>query len=199
MHLVLITGFLGSGKTTLVIKLARAVAEQGYQSAILVNEIGQIGIDDALMRRLDLNVWEMVSGCICCTLSADLVSTLEMLDRDYDVDLLVLEASGAAEPGNILRTLRFYHGRPLGGVASISVLDPLRLPELFQVMTPLMSKQIAHADLLLINKADVAAEEQITATRRIAAQVNPGAPLVVASAHEPLSRQLLARILPWQS
>jgi G3E family GTPase len=198
LHLLLITGFLGSGKTTLVIKLARAVAAAGRRSAILVNEIGQIGIDDALMRRLDLNVWEMVSGCICCTLSADLVSTLEMLDREYDVDLVILEPSGAAEPDGILDALRFYDGRPLEDVRSISVLDPLRMPELFQVMTPLITKQMAHAELLLINKVDVATAEEIAATEQIAAEVNPDAPVVAASAREPLSPALLERILPWQ-
>jgi uroporphyrinogen-III decarboxylase len=79
MRLLLFTGFLGSGKTTLVIRLARFAVEHGQKVAILVNEIGEVGIDNQLMRRLDLNVWELLGGCICCTLSADLVSTLQEL------------------------------------------------------------------------------------------------------------------------
>ncbi len=64
MRLLMVTGFLGSGKTTLVIKLVQAAITQGQRVAILVNEIGEVGIDDQLMRQLGLNVWEMVNGCI---------------------------------------------------------------------------------------------------------------------------------------
>jgi len=197
MHLLLVTGFLGSGKTTLVIKLAQAATDQGRRVAILVNEIGEIGIDDQLMRQLDLNVWEMLNGCICCTLSADLVTTLQTLDQDYDADLAILEPSGAAEPDNILLALPYYRGRPLDSIRSVSVLDPLRLPELFEVLTPLITKQLAHSKLLLINKADVTTADQIAEARRIAAEVNPDARVVVLSARESLSPQMLAELMPW--
>ncbi len=199
MHLLLVTGFLGSGKTTLVIRLAGVAIDQGRRVAILVNEIGEIGIDDQLMRQLDLNVWEMVNGCICCTLSADLVTTLQMLDQDYDVDVVLVEPSGAAEPDGILRALPYYKGRSLESIRSVSVLDPLRLPELFQVLTPLLTKQLAHAETLLINKADVATPEQIAETRRIAAEVNPGAHLVTISARESLAPELAAELMPWRT
>lgn len=196
MHLLMLTGFLGSGKTTLLIQLAQVAIDRGYGVAVLVNEIGEIGIDDQLMRQLDLNVWEMVNGCICCTLSADLVTTLQTLDRDYDVDLVLLEPSGAAEPDGILRALPFYRGRPLESIRSAAVLDPLRFPELFLVMTPLLTKQLEHAELLLMTKADLATEEQMAETRRIAAEVNPTAQAVALSARQPLSAQLLAELLP---
>jgi G3E family GTPase len=80
MKLLLVTGFLGSGKTSLILALARAARERGRRTAIIVNEIGEIGIDDQLMRRLDLDVWELTNGCICCTLTADLITTLQKLD-----------------------------------------------------------------------------------------------------------------------
>jgi G3E family GTPase len=197
VHLLLITGFLGSGKTSLVIKLAEAAASRQQRVAILINEIGEIGIDDQLLRQLDLNVWEMVNGCICCTLSADLVTTLEQLDRDYDAQVVLLEPSGAAEPGNILRALPFYKGSPLESIRSISVLDPLRFPELFQVMTPLLTKQIAHAELLLITKADLATEAQLDQTREIASQQNPDGQVRVISLHQPLDPDLLTELMPW--
>lgn len=136
MHLLLVAGFLGSGKTTFTINLAQAAVEAGHRVAILVNEIGEIGIDDQLMRQLDLNVWEMVNGCICCTLSGELVTTLQMLDTDHSPHLVLVEPSGAAEPGNILKTLPLYRGRPLESVRSVVLLDPLRLHMLFEVLTP---------------------------------------------------------------
>jgi G3E family GTPase len=96
MHLLLIAGFLGSGKTTLTINLSRAAVARGQRVAILVNEIGEIGIDNQLMRQLELNVWELFGGCICCSLSGDLVSSLQKLDSSYNPDLVILEPSGAA-------------------------------------------------------------------------------------------------------
>jgi hypothetical protein len=102
MHLLLVTGFLGSGKTTLIIPLAKSVVQLKRRVAILVNEIGEIGIDNQLMRQLDLNVWELLAGCICCTLSGDLVTTLQKLDADYAPDLVIVEPSGAHPGRNVL-------------------------------------------------------------------------------------------------
>ena len=79
----------------------------------MVNEIGEIGIDNQFMRQLDLDVWELFNGCICCTLTADLVTTLQRLDAAYAPDLVIVEPAGAADPKNLLRALPYYHGRPL--------------------------------------------------------------------------------------
>jgi G3E family GTPase len=195
VNLLLVTGFLGSGKTTLLVQLAETVIKTGRRVAILVNEIGEIGIDNQLLKQLDFNVWEMVSGCICCTLSAELVTTLEQLDREYDTDLVLLEPSGAAEPDNIMRALPFYKGRPLESIRSASVLDALRFPELYQVLTPLVTKQIAHAEWLIINKADLANAEQISETREIATNINPNAQVIVVSANRPLDPAILEELL----
>ena len=93
MHLLLLSGFLGSGKTSLLLPLSKAVVHSGYRVAIIVNEIGEIGIDNQVMRHLELNVWELVAGCICCTLSGDLIATLQNLDLDHAVDLVTGETA----------------------------------------------------------------------------------------------------------
>jgi len=197
MHLLLIAGFLGSGKTTLIIKLAQAATQAGCRVAIVVNEIGEIGIDDQLMRRLALNVWELLSGCICCTLSGDLVTTLQTLQADYAPDLVLVEPSGVAEPGNVLTALPYYRGDPLASVRCAVLLDSLRLPMLHEVLTPLITAQIQHADLLVINKADVASTEDLAAARCIAEDVNPNVEVVCISAKEGLEPGLLSELLPW--
>lgn len=197
MYLLLVAGFLGSGKTTFIIKLARAAIRTGRRVAIIVNEIGEIGIDDQLMRQLDLNVWELLSGCICCTLSGDLVTTLQELDAQYAPDLVLLEPSGAAEPGNVLTALPYYRGRPLTSVRCVVLLDPLRLPMLLEVLTPLIRSQIRHADLLIINKTDIASAEDLTLARRIASDINPDAKVVCVSAKESLEPTLISELLPW--
>ena len=196
MQLLLIAGFLGSGKTTLTIQLAQAAIDAGKRVAILVNEIGEIGIDNDLMRRLDFDVWEMVNGCICCTLAADLVVTLHKLDAEYDVDLVILEPSGAAEPGSILSTLCYYKGRPLSGVKTITLVDPLRIVELYEVLTPLITNQIVNADCVAINKVDVASEQEIAAARLVIEKIAPDARVVTLSAKHSLEVTLLSEWLP---
>ncbi|MBN1374999.1 MAG: cobalamin biosynthesis protein P47K [Dehalococcoidia bacterium] len=193
----MVTGFLGSGKTTLAVKLAQTAVNQGRQVAILVNEIGEIGIDGQLMQQLDLNIWEMYDGCICCTLAADLVPALEEIDQSYNVDLVLMEPTGVAEPRNILKILPYYKGNRLESITSVSILDPLRIIELYEVMTPLITNQLANAQYLLINKADVATKEQLAGARRIAAEVNPEARLMIMSAQKPGSPDVLKELLPW--
>jgi G3E family GTPase len=177
MHLLLVTGFLGSGKTTLILGLARAARAAGRRTAIIVNEIGEIGIDNQLMRQLDLDVWELFNGCICCTLTADLVGTLEKLDAAYAPDLVVVEPSGAADPSNLLRALPYYHGRPLAGIRWVAVLDPQRLPMLLEVLTPLITSGIRQADCLVVSKTDIATPDEVSQAVQAAREINSAAPL----------------------
>lgn len=181
MHLLLTTGFLGSGKTTFIIRYANQLISAGKKVAILVNEIGEIGIDDQLMKQLDLNVWEMMGGCICCTLSGNMVEALQQIDADYNVDLVILEPSGAAEPGNILTALPYYKGKPLESIRSIALLDPLRITELYQILTPLITKQIENSDKMVLTKADLANHQELEAAAKIARDINPAGQLFVIS------------------
>ncbi len=73
----------------------------------------------------------MMNGCICCTLSPDLVLALQQLIEQYDIDLVLVEPSGASEPGNKSNALPYYKGRPLQSIKSIALLDPLRIHELY--------------------------------------------------------------------
>jgi G3E family GTPase len=197
MHLLLFAGFLGSGKTTLVIPLSKAVVQSGYRVAIIVNEIGEIGIDNQLMRQLDLNVWELVAGCICCTLSGDLVTTLQNLDSDYVPDLVIVEASGAANPQSVLRALPYYRGRSLSSVRIVSVVDPLRLAMLMEVLTPLVTSQIQHADVIVISKTDLAKPEEVEFARRTSRELNLKARIVSTGVRGHLEPTLISELLPW--
>jgi len=196
MHLMIITGFLGSGKTTLVMAMAQKAIKQGKKVAIIVNEVGDVGIDGDIMKPLGADVWELYSGCICCTLSADIAPTLEKLDREYQVDLVLMEATGVAEPENILQALPQYHGC-LSSVRSFSILDPLRIKEVYAVLTPLITNQIIGAEVIIINKLDIAEKEHIEEARRIVNDLNPRASVLEMSARAPLSEEFLKEVLPW--
>jgi G3E family GTPase len=197
MHFMLFTGFLGSGKTSFIIPLGRAVAEAKRRAAIIVNEIGEIGIDNQLMRQLDLDVWELLSGCICCTLSSDLVITLQKLDAAYSPDLVIVESSGAANPSNVRSALPYYHGRPFQSLSTVSILDPLRLQMLIEVMTPLITSQIQYADLVIVNKIDLATPDEIAYACRTVQEINPEARVICTQARPRLEPAMVSELAPW--
>ena len=90
---ITLVGRSGSGKTTLIIRLADALARKQRRVAVVVNEVGEIGIDNQLMRSVGLDVWELSSGCICCSLAGDLLQTLEQLAADHAPEIVIVEAS----------------------------------------------------------------------------------------------------------
>lgn len=196
MNLLLFSGFLGSGKTSLVLRVVQYALDNKIKVAILVNEIGEVGIDNQLMKQLDMNVWELLGGCICCTLSADLVTTLENLDRDYSPELVLIEPSGAADPRSIQVALPFYKGTPFESKVTVSILDPLRLDMLYDVMTPLITSQLKKSDHILISKCDLATAEQIEFSHKLTREHNPDVGVIDYSPDTSLE-DLLKEIAPW--
>ncbi|HQJ51054.1 MAG TPA: GTP-binding protein, partial [Anaerolineae bacterium] len=125
------------------------------------------------------------------SLAGDLVSSLQQLDTAYDPDLVMAEPSGAAEPGNILNALPYYDGRPLDNITTLALLDPTRLSELYEVLTPLITRQAQGADWLVVTKADLAQPEEVEVAVRIATGINPRARLVKVDARAPLDQALV--------
>lgn len=183
MKLFLIAGFLGSGKTTLLLALARYLAdERGRRVCIIVNEIGEVGIDQQVIADAGLEVWELTAGCICCQLTADLVTTLNEVTVRYHPDVVLVEASGVATPAGILDALRYYKGEPFAVLETLVVVDPTRLEALLAVMTPLITGQIAAADRLVITKGDVATSAELATARDAVGEYNRRAPVLLISA-----------------
>jgi len=196
MNCFLISGFLGSGKTTLILVLAKRLVEEGIKKVgIIVNEIGKIGIDGDIIKQLDLNTWELFGSCICCTLGPDLLKTIEEIDQRYKCDLVLIEPTGVADPQNILNLLNKFKGGVIKKIISLVVLDPTRFSILNQMMTPLLTSQIKAADILLINKTDISPLEELTFTRRSAGTLNPEADILEISAIENKGIEPLVKII----
>lgn len=175
MRLVVVSGFLGSGKTTLVMALARDLAARGYRSCYVVNEAGEVGVDPAVLRDCGLRVWEIAAGCICCQLGADLVSTLAEISSAYEPAVIVVEASGVATPSGITTALQSYHAPSFASRCMVTVVDPTRLHLLLEVMTPLAEAQIREADEVMITKLDVASRAEVAEAVEVVSRLNPGA------------------------
>jgi len=171
MHLLIITGFLGSGKTTLLLKIAQLAGNCGHKVAIMVNEVGDIGIDDQFMRSLGFNVWELLGGCICCSLAGDVNGTLEKIQADFSPDIVLLEPTGAADPKNLMEILKNYQGPPFKSLTRVALLDAIRLDMLMTVVGPLITSTIQQADLVLVNKADEASSKELATAQETIHQI----------------------------
>ncbi len=182
MRLLLFAGFLGSGKTTLILALAKRAVLEHSRVCVLVNEVGEVGIDGEVLRLGDMEVVEITGGCICCQIGVDLVRALRDLEQEFEPDLVIIEASGIATPEGVLDSIRRYPPRSLTSVRTVTVVDPLRLEALYEVLTPLIEGQIAGADVIVITKADEATSGEVDAAVRRAAESSPSAPVYVVDA-----------------
>ena len=199
MHLLAVSGFLGSGKTTFIIKLAEFASNKGIKTAVIVNEIGEIGIDDQLMKQLEMDVWQIMGGCICCSLRKNLVDTIKKLIGHYTPQLLIVEPSGAAYLDKVYKTLNIALIHELASLRKIVLTDPLRLEKLATVISPLLKSQIGQADLILVNKIDQADEQALSKTETIISGFNPDSPVIRISAKQTIPQTVISELLPWMS
>lgn len=191
---VLVTGFLGSGKTTLISRLL-AHPELG-ETAVIVNELGEVGIDHHLLRRVDERTVLLANGCVCCTLRDDLATELrDLLDRRDAGEIpafrrVVVETTGIADPTPIVNTL---------------LADPL-VPHHYELETVIATvdgqhglrgdesvKQVTAADMLVVTKPDLGVEEALAALERELSTLNPLAHTLRACHGEVEPATLLAR------
>lgn len=170
-----LTGFLGAGKTTL---LNRILSEpHGRKYAVIVNEFGEIGIDNDLIVDADEEVFEMNNGCVCCTVRGDLIRVIEgLMKRKGKFDAIVVETTGLAKPAPVAQT--FFVDADIRERtkldAIVTVADAkhlsLRLED-----APEAAEQIAFADIVLLNKTDLVSPEELTGVERTIRAINPTA------------------------
>jgi len=197
--LTLLTGFLGAGKTSLLNRLLTDSALK--DTAVIINEFGEIGLDPLLVEKLDDEMMVLSSGCLCCTLRGDLVGALEKLLRDLDngrisFRRIVLETTGLADPAPVLQTAMAHPylvmRLRLDGV--VTVVDAVNGLSTLDAH-PEAVKQVAVADRLVLTKTDLldtpqhkAGHDALLARLR---QLNPAAPILDAAAGEATPARLL--------
>jgi G3E family GTPase len=175
-----LTGFLGAGKTTLLNRLLKH--EDLADTAVLVNEFGEIGLDHLLVEKLDDDTVLLNSGCLCCTVRGDLVRALRDLavkiEQGKPIRRVVVETTGLADPAPILQTLMsdpmVLHSYRLDGV--VTLVDAVNGAATLDAQ-PEAVKQAAVADRLVITKTDLARPEQVATLWQRLRALNPGAPL----------------------
>jgi G3E family GTPase len=172
-----LTGYLGAGKTTL---LNRILSEDhGKRYAVIVNEFGEIGIDNDLIVGADEEVFEMNNGCVCCTVRGDLIRVVSgLMKRKGGFDAIIVETTGLADPGPVAQT--FFVDEDVRAKTELdsvtTVVDakhlPLRLKDSREA-----AEQIAFADQIILNKTDLVTEDELLEVESAIRRLNPLAPI----------------------
>ncbi len=201
--MLLLTGYLGSGKTTLVNHIL--TNRKGIRFAVIVNDIGEVNIDASLIQKggivaeKDDSLVALQNGCICCTLKMDLVDQLTDLVKAQQFDYIVIEASGICEPEPIARTISTIpqmspkytqYGTPRLDCV-VTVVDALRMQSEFSCghdleredigeedIENLLIQQIEFCNIVLLNKVSEVTQDEVLHLRQIIAHLNPGARII---------------------
>src|SRR3954464_10470770 len=172
-----LTGYLGAGKTTL---LNRILSEpHGKKYAVIVNEFGEIGIDNELIVGADEEVFEMNNGCICCTVRGDLIRIIDgLMRRKGKFDAIIVETTGLADPAPVAQT--FFVDENVGSKtkldAVVTVADAKWLRDRLRD-APEAKNQIAFADVIVVNKTDLVSADELAEVEARIRGINPYAKL----------------------
>jgi G3E family GTPase len=183
MELILISGFLGSGKTTMLLSTVdQIIAMTNKKVVIIKNDFGNVGIDAKVMEKSGLQVRELPSGCICCTLGVDFLETLTTVATEYHPDLVFVEPSGLADPASIITLMKGYKGPKVDRIRVMIIVDAVRFNLISRAMPAPMERQLKIGDVIVINKIDEATKEQIDEVRQAVQNMGLSTRLIMASA-----------------
>ncbi|MDP9766039.1 CobW family GTP-binding protein [Deinococcus enclensis] len=191
LPVIVVGGFLGAGKTTLVNHLIRSLP---HRLGVIVNEFGAAGVDGSLIERLEEDVQELTAGCLCCTGRDDLLRALvEIALREQKPDAVIVELSGVADPTPVLTTLLDRTVRAAFRVATLVGVVDARHVRRTLTDHPEAGRQLAYANVVVLNKVDLADPAALDHAEALIRSVNPLARVVRVEQGQVDAAALLAR------
>lgn len=187
MKLIQIAGWLGSGKTTLIIALGRGLSERGTKVAILVNEIGAVPVDGKVVQEYGLTVKDIGGGCICCQVAGNMLKTLRFLSEGQNPDVVIIEPTGVAVPSSIrdiIMTGALKLNILMGPI--IVLFDTTREDKLlnYESLRRLVTAQLKDADIIALSKADMVTDDVLKRAGEAVRLINSQAQVISLSTHE---------------
>jgi len=196
MKVTIVYGFLGSGKTTFIRYLVALIAPE-QKVAILVNELGEIGVDGEILASDNLFVEELTSGCICCSIRGDFIKVMEEIYQKWQPERLIIEPTGVAIPEHIEEVFTYTSTSSFAYIDTIiTIVDASRFEVIKEDFEPLLVEQIAKADPVIVNKADLVEESDIRKVVEEVRQLNPTAAIYTTTFCQITPELLLGNIQP---
>lgn len=197
MKVLILGGFLGSGKTTILLQLAKYIigdnADDSAKVVIIENEIGEVGVDNVLLESGGLQVQNMFAGCVCCTLAGELVPTIRQIKDEYNPELVILEATGVACPASIAEMIN--SGTTDVPVRICTIVDAKRWPRIRPAIGNLIEDQLLDASTVLVNKIDLVSENEADDVVTEILTINKNANIYKVSMQDKLDDKMCQDIL----
>ncbi|MGI6257813.1 MAG: CobW family GTP-binding protein [Anaerovoracaceae bacterium] len=175
MKILIISGFLGAGKTTFI-KALRRHTKKEY--VILENEYGDVDIDTAVLERDNMKVWELTEGCICCSVKADFANSVLTISNTLDPDYLIVEPSGVGMLSNIYTNIKKIQYARIRLLAPITLIDFHSFHEYMDTFDAFYKDQIINAGRVLIAKGERAPSEELLSIGKMLKALNPKGEIV---------------------
>ena len=176
--ITIFSGFLGAGKTTLIKKLI-PTAYKGEKLVLIENEFGEIGIDGGFMKDADIEVTEMNSGCICCSLVGDFREALKKVVETYHPDRILIEPSGVGKLSDVTRAVEgVAEDLPVILNSFVTVADVNKVKMYMKNFGEFYDDQVSHASCIILSRTGNASEEKVAAAVAMLAEKNPTATIV---------------------
>ncbi|WP_319506691.1 GTP-binding protein [uncultured Methanolobus sp.] len=182
MKVIIIGGFLGSGKTTTLRNLGKHLIDKGHKIAIIVNEVGEVGVDGETISSSGLVTKELTSGCICCSLKISMEFTLQTIIEDYEPDVVIIEPTGIAFPLQIKEHIELMDLGEVSFAPVVSIVDASRFGVEWEQIPRFIENQIKESEIVCINKIDLVDSEAIATSTQMVLKINPDAIVVEFSA-----------------
>ena len=186
------SGFLGAGKTTLIKKLIKE-AFQGEKIVLIENEFGEIGIDGGFMREAGIQVNELNSGCICCSLVGDIREALKKVVETYDPDRILIEPSGVGKLSDVTRAVEGVgETLPVSLNSFVTVADVNKVKMYMKNFGEFYDDQISHASCIILSRTGSADEKKVAAAVALIQEKNPTATIVTTDWNELTGAQIVS-------
>ena len=171
------SGFLGAGKTTLIKKLIQD-SYQGEKLVLIENEFGEIGIDGGFLQDAGIEITEMNSGCICCSLVGDFCEALKKVLAEFHPDRILIEPSGVGKLSDVIKAVQGIGSHEIVLNAFTTVVDAGKCKMYMKNFGEFFNDQVSHAGTIIMSHADVVSEEKLTAAVALVREKNPDAVIV---------------------
>ncbi|MEG0074302.1 MAG: GTP-binding protein [Eubacterium sp.] len=186
--LILLSGFLGTGKTTLLNETIRFLNKKNMKTAIIINEAGETGVDNRYLKKKGYeNIKELFGGCICCTMAENLREMVEDLVKTEKVEVILMEPSGTADPAAIYKPLERAGYTP-ETIHHVALLDPLRAEAFLGVLEPLFESALPLSECIILSKTDLATPEMMSFSENLIHRYNTSAPILKMNLREGLNK-----------